>query len=54
MAFLCFIRNKTGTGKPDSLIFYAFSLANEIGSQGVLIHFQEYYQIPHLSIPLIA
>jgi hypothetical protein len=36
MAFLCFIRNKTGTGKPDSLIFYALSPANEIGSQGVL------------------
>jgi hypothetical protein len=36
--------------QPDSLIFYALSLANEIGSQGVLIHFQEYYQIPHLSI----
>jgi hypothetical protein len=39
---------------PDSLIFYALSPANEIGSQGVLIHFQEYYQIPHLSILLIA
>jgi hypothetical protein len=33
---------------------YALSAANEIGSQGVLIHFQEYYQIPHLSILLIA
>jgi hypothetical protein len=43
-------RNKTGTGKPGQFNILCFSLANEIGSQGVLIHFQEYYQIPHLSI----